>query len=116
MATFFQAETPANLEKLPHINKEYAVKHIFNTRNHARFKRELFSKWKKKERKGEERSGEQGKESFFNEQIFIQNRIKPTNHTCIYTQNIILPITPPNTLLLLNTPRNAFPKTNNIFL
>ena len=43
MATFFQAETPANLEKLPHINKEYAVKHIFNTRNHPRFKGKLFS-------------------------------------------------------------------------
>ena len=57
MATFLQAETPANLEKLPHINKEYAVKHIFNTRNHARFKRELFSKWKKKERKGAESRG-----------------------------------------------------------
>ena len=40
---FFQAETLANLEKLPQTNKEYAVKHIFNTRNHARFKRELFS-------------------------------------------------------------------------
>ena len=52
---FFQAETPANLEKLPHISKEYAVKHIFNTRNHARFKRELFSKWKKEERKGAEK-------------------------------------------------------------
>lgn len=57
MATFFQAETPANLEKLPQTNKEYAVKHIFNTRNHARFKRELFSKWKKKERKGAESRG-----------------------------------------------------------
>ena len=54
---FFQAETPANLEKLPQTNKEYAVKHIFNTRNHARFKRELFSKWKKKERKGAESRG-----------------------------------------------------------
>lgn len=47
------------------------------------------------EEEGEEKNGEQGKESFFNEQIFIQNRIKPTNYTCIYTQNIILPITPP---------------------
>ncbi len=55
MATFFQAETPAYLEKLPQINKEYAVKHIFNTRNHARFKGELFSKWKKKETKEKEK-------------------------------------------------------------
>ena len=62
------------------------------------------------ENEGEERSGEKGKESFFNEQIFIQNRIKPTNHTCIYTQNIILPITPPNTLLLLNTPPKRISK------
>ena len=54
---FFQAETPANLEKLPHINKEYAVKHIFNTRNHPRFKGELFSKWKTKERKRAEKRG-----------------------------------------------------------
>lgn len=55
MATFFQAETPANLEKLPQTNKEYAVKHIFNTRNHARFKRELFYRWKKKETKEKEK-------------------------------------------------------------
>ena len=52
---FFQAETPANLEKLPQTNKEYAVKHIFNTRNHARFKRELFYRWKKKETKEKEK-------------------------------------------------------------
>ena len=57
MATFFQAETPANLEKLPQTNKEYAVKHIFNTRNHARFKRELFYRWKKKETKEKEKRG-----------------------------------------------------------
>ena len=65
MATFFQAETPANLEKLPQTNKEYAVKHIFNTRNHARFKGELFYRWKnegdeKKRRKGEGKRGNEG--------------------------------------------------------
>ena len=43
MTTFFQAETPANLGKLPQTSKEYAVKHIFNTQNHARFKGKLFS-------------------------------------------------------------------------
>lgn len=62
MATFFQAETPAYLEKLPHINKEYAVKHIFNTRNHPRFKGELFSKWKTKERKRAEKRGRKTRE------------------------------------------------------
>ena len=59
---FFQAETPANLEKLPHINKEYAVKHIFNTRNHPRFKGKLFPKWKTKERKGAEKRGRKTRE------------------------------------------------------
>ena len=59
---FFQAETLANLEKLPHISKEYAVKHIFNTRNHPRFKRKLFSKWKKEERKGTEKRGRETRE------------------------------------------------------
>ena len=54
---FFQAETLANLRKLPQTSKEYAVKHIFNTRNHARFKGKLFSKWKTKERK-ERRAGD----------------------------------------------------------
>ena len=60
MTTFFQAETPANLEKLPHTNKEYAVKHIFNTQNYARFKGKLFFLM---ENEGEERSGEKGKEN-----------------------------------------------------
>ena len=54
---FFQAETLANLRKLPQTSKEYAVKHIFNTRNHAQFKGKLFSKWKTKERK-ERRAGD----------------------------------------------------------
>ena len=54
---FFQAETLANLRKLPQTSKEYAVKHIFNTRNHPRFKGKLFSKWKTKERKGAEKRG-----------------------------------------------------------
>ena len=67
--------------------------------------------------RGGKGGGEKGTESFFNEQIFIQNRIKPTNYTCIYTQNIILPITPPLTSCCYSIrPRNAFPKTNNIFL
>ena len=70
-----------------------------------------------KEEEEEKGGGEKGTESFFNEQIFIQNRIKPTNYTCIYTQNIILPITPPLTPCCYSIrPRNAFPKTNNIFL
>ena len=70
-----------------------------------------------KEEEEEKGGGEKGTESFFNEQIFIQNRIKPTNYTCIYTQNIILPITPPLTTYCYSIrPRNAFPKTNNIFL
>jgi len=59
---FFQAETLANLGKLPHINKEYAVKHIFNTRNHTRFKGELFYRWKKKERKRAEKRGRKTRE------------------------------------------------------
>ena len=67
--------------------------------------------------RGGKGGGEKGTESFFNEQIFIQNRIKPTNYTCIlYTKYNFTHNSPLTPCCYSIRPRNAFPKTNNIFL